>query len=123
MKHKTNEEKAEAILNSNLDNSLKVELIAMIMASDKHVAVPVPVYPLYTPDQFQQQDFYNPYKITCKPTTGEKIMDWDPGRVSKEKAEADCVTSNPVTYNSTIQSQWVDDWSKKSAKYLSQFAN
>ena len=65
----TNTEKATAIMKSNLDDDLKVELIGLIMNPQPSQTV----YPMYTEDGWQRRTFENGNwweKITCKPTTG-----------------------------------------------------
>ena len=92
----TNTEKATAIMKSNLDDDLKVELIGLIMNPQS----PQTAYPMYG-DSWQKRMFEDGNwweKITCKPTTGTSPEEWDPGRYMYEKAQADNVMNNPYRY-------------------------
>lgn len=91
-------DKINKIVESNLDDDLKLELINALM--DNHTTVPV--YPIYTEDQWLRgNDYYNPYKVTCGDHTGRRVDVWNPSRDAYEKAQADCVT-NGTTFYSTV---------------------
>lgn len=94
----TNTEKATAIMKSNLDDDLKVELIALIMNP-----TPVQVVPMYTEDGWLKRTYEDGNwweKLRCQPNTGDPIEDWNPAREMYERAQADSVANHRIFYKS-----------------------
>lgn len=84
--NRTAEEKAKEVLNSNISDYLKIELIGLLMNSTKVEYTPVNPVIVKWPECER-------YKITCKPTTGEAPVEW-PGLNGYD----DNVLNSPISY-------------------------
>ena len=101
--NRTAEEKAKEVLNSNISDYLKIELIGLLMNPTKVEYTPVNPVIVKWPG-------CEGYKITCKPTTGEAPVEW-PGlsgyddtdwcKQHLKDVEANNVLNNPVSYKNS----------------------
>lgn len=101
--NRTAEEKAKEVLNSNISDYLKIELIGLLMNPAKVEYTPVNPVIVKWPR-------YEGYKITCKPTTGEAPVEW-PGlngyddtdwcKQHLKDVEANNILNSPVSYKNS----------------------
>lgn len=101
--NRTAEEKAKEVLNSNISDYLKIELIGLLMNPAKVEYTPVNPAIVKWPG-------YEGYKITCKPTTGEAPQEWpivsryddtDWCKQHLKDVEANNVLNSPVSYKNS----------------------